>query len=254
MHTYLDICDEAGVKSTFFFLGWYAGRFPGMVREAVRRGHEIGCHSLNHEDVSGLTLAEFRANTILAKKMIEDAGGVAVSAYRAPCFSFPPKRTYELLQELVELGFTLDSSITTAGRIHGGGHEKSEFPAPANLLEKLGVDIFEVPVPGVKIATREVTVFGGGYLRIMPRPILNLMVRNQSYQVLYLHPHDFDRALPPLPRGSIVAQMRRRLHVGDLRRKLIELFAASEVKTCGQVRDFCGSTLPYVQLQNHEPS
>ncbi|MFN3557897.1 MAG: polysaccharide deacetylase family protein [Brevundimonas sp.] len=237
MHAYLDLCDEAGVKSTFFFIGWYAKNFPAMVREVVARGHEIGCHSLTHEDIDTLTTAEFRENTIQAKAMIEDAAGIGIDAYRAPCFSFPPARTRELLSELVDLGFGLDSSITTAGRIHGGGHAKADFPKPQNLKASLGVDIFEVPVPGVKIGNRELTVFGGGYLRMAPRPVLNMLARNEAYQVLYLHPHDFDLDLPPLPRSGPVAQMRRKLHVGDLRRKLLDLFAASDVKTCGQLRD-----------------
>ena len=250
IYKHLDLCDEMQVKCTFFFLGWYAMKLPEIVREVVRRGHEIGCHSLTHEDMTGLTTSEFRMNTIEAKTIIEDAASSRVTAYRAPCFSFPPGRTHELLLELANLGFTIDSSITTAERIHGGGHRRDKFPGPGNLLTTMGIDIFEVPVPGVKILNREFTAFGGGYLRMIPRPMLNIMTRNEDYQVLYLHPHDYDRHLPPLPKGGIVAQMRRRLQVGDLRSKLKDLYSKSVVMTCGQLRDKYQQNGLYADLSN----
>ena len=235
MSEYLDLCDRAGVKSTFFFIGWYAATFPQRVREVLARGHEIGCHSLMHEDVSTQSLDEFRTLTAQAKAMIEDAAGVAVQAYRAPSFSFPPARAAELLATLAELGFTIDSSITTAGRVYGGGHAAADYTSPMHLGERMGVDIFEVPVPGVRIANRQVTVFGGGYLRLAPRPLLNRLAKRERYQVLYLHPHDFDPDLPPLPNTSRLSNLRRTLNLGDIRHKLLDLFAASDVRTCGQL-------------------
>ena len=237
MSRYLDICDEAGVKCTFFFIGWYATTFPGRVRDVVDRGHEVGCHSLLHEDVSTQSTAEFRSVTAQAKTIIEDAAGVAVNAYRAPSFSFPPARSHELLGELIDMGFRIDSSITTAGRIYGGGHDAAQYPGPLHLGESMGLDIFEIPVPGVQIANRNLTVFGGGYLRMTPRPLLNHLARSEKYQVLYLHPHDFDPDLPPLPNSGLVSQLRRKINVGDLRLKLLDLYAMADVKTCGQLAD-----------------
>ncbi len=51
---YLDLCDEAGVKGTFFFVGWMGGRHPQRLGEVVRRGHEVGCHAMFHEDIVGV--------------------------------------------------------------------------------------------------------------------------------------------------------------------------------------------------------
>lgn len=235
LHEYLDLCDEAGVRCTFFFIGWYAQKFPQRIHEVVRRGHEAGCHSLLHEDVATQSLAAFREATLKAKRAIEDAAGVPVHAYRAPSFSFPPERCVELLSELKLLGFSIDSSITTAGRIHGGGHAKARFPRPANLMSTLGVDIFEVPVPGVTLLGKDLQVFGGGYLRLSPPALLRRIVRHEDYQVLYLHPHDFDLDLPSLPNAGRVANWRRKVQVGDLRRKVLDLFAAAEVRSCGQL-------------------
>jgi polysaccharide deacetylase family protein (PEP-CTERM system associated) len=232
---YLDLCDEAGVKCTFFFVGWYGKRFPRFIREVVRRGHEAGCHSLYHEDVATLSMRQFRDGTREAKQMIEDAAGSPVLAYRAPSFSFPPNRSGELLGELADLGFKIDSSICKANRIFGGGFDAKRFAAPASMKDTYGVDVFEVPVPGVSIAGRKLQVFGGGYLRLTPRMLLNRLAERETYQVLYLHPHDFDADLPPLPNRSVIGNLRRRINVGDLRLKVLDLFAAAKVRSCGQL-------------------
>ena len=235
LHEYLDICDEAGVKCTFFFIGWYAKHFPKRVAEVVRRGHEVGCHSLYHEDVATLSTKEFYDSTREAKAIIEDAGGAGVLAYRAPSFSFPPNRCREFLGELSALGFAIDSSISTAGRIYGGGYSKVRFPMPGSLRDAYGVDIFEVPVPGVTLAGRELPVFGGGYLRIAPGWLLKRVAQSESYQVLYLHPHDFDLDLPALPNCSALSNIRKRLHIGKIRDKVLSLFKACEVRSCGEL-------------------
>src|ERR1035437_10140956 len=39
----LDLLDAGGVKGSFFVLGWVADRYPALVREIVRRGHEPAC-------------------------------------------------------------------------------------------------------------------------------------------------------------------------------------------------------------------
>ena len=44
----LDLLDRHGAKATFFVIGERAARWPELVREIVRRGHEIGHHSHTH--------------------------------------------------------------------------------------------------------------------------------------------------------------------------------------------------------------
>ena len=235
LYEYLDLCDEAGVKCTFFFIGWYAKRFPKRVLEVLSRGHEVGCHSLFHEDVATMSTLQFRESTREAKAMIEDACGARVFAYRAPSFSFPPTRYAELLAELSGLGFTIDSSVTTADRIYGGGFTSDTFSAPSSMLRAYGVDIFEIPVPGVKIVGREFSVFGGGYLRLTPNFLLDIFIHLEDFQVLYLHPHDFDSELPNLPNCGSMSNFRRSINLGSLRHKVQKLFAVCDVKACGEL-------------------
>ena len=44
----LDLLDEYDAKATFFLIGRWAGREPGLVRELVDRGHAIGNHTHTH--------------------------------------------------------------------------------------------------------------------------------------------------------------------------------------------------------------
>ncbi len=45
----MDLLSEERIQATCFFLGWVAERFPRLVAEACRRGHEIASHSFAHE-------------------------------------------------------------------------------------------------------------------------------------------------------------------------------------------------------------
>ena len=83
----LDLFDEFNVRSTFFVLGWVAERHPALVRAIVSRGHELASHGYAHRLVYSQTPDEFREDVRRAKRLLEDAGGVAVHGYRAPSFS-----------------------------------------------------------------------------------------------------------------------------------------------------------------------
>lgn len=234
---YLDLCDEAGVRCTFFFIGWYARRFPERVRAVVERGHEAGCHSLWHEDVARMSPDAFRSSSAEAKATIEQAAGAAVISYRAPSFSLPLDDPAPLFRTLAELGFEIDSSISTAARIHGGGFSADRFAGPMSLAPVYGVDLFEIPVPGVSLLSREVQLFGGGYLRLAPQRLLDSFASREAYQVLYMHPHDFDPDVPDLPGAGRADNLRRRLRIGDPAAKVLRLLKTSDAVACRELRD-----------------
>ena len=47
----LQVFDEAGIKGTFFTLGWVAERFPALVRRIAEGGHEVASHGYHHSRV-----------------------------------------------------------------------------------------------------------------------------------------------------------------------------------------------------------
>src|SRR3712207_2680044 len=62
----LDLLDERRIDGTFFILGWVADRFPRLVQEIVRRGHEPACHSYWHRLIYRLSPSEFKEDTLRA--------------------------------------------------------------------------------------------------------------------------------------------------------------------------------------------
>ena len=83
----LALFDEAGVKATFFTLGWVAARHPALIRRIAEAGHEIASHGWDHRRVFTMDEAAFRADLDRAREAIEDAAGPPVPGYRAPSFS-----------------------------------------------------------------------------------------------------------------------------------------------------------------------
>ena len=52
---YLDMLDELGVAATFFVLGERAVAQPELVREYLRRGHQVASHGYDHSRFTTLT-------------------------------------------------------------------------------------------------------------------------------------------------------------------------------------------------------
>ena len=212
----LDLFDAHQAKATFFFVGWVAARFPHLVREVQSRGHELACHSYWHHTVYSLTCDEFRADTRKAKRVIEDACGVAVNGYRAPSWSITRQCPWAL-DILAEEGFTYDSSIYPIHHDLYGVPGAKRFPythACAN-----GLKIMEFPPATLRFLATNFPVAGGGYLRIFPSAFTELAFREfeNTYRervVVYLHPWELD---PEQPRicGPLKSRFR---HYTNLRR------------------------------------
>jgi peptidoglycan/xylan/chitin deacetylase (PgdA/CDA1 family) len=56
--TYLDMLDDLGVPATFFLLGENVERHPELVREYLRRGHQIANHGHDHRRFTELSRGE----------------------------------------------------------------------------------------------------------------------------------------------------------------------------------------------------
>lgn len=80
----LDILDEYGVKTTFFLVGIWAEKHPDMVREIVRRGHELGNHSTTHPQMSKLSAERIRQELKGVADREEMLTGVRPTLFRPP--------------------------------------------------------------------------------------------------------------------------------------------------------------------------
>jgi polysaccharide deacetylase family protein (PEP-CTERM system associated) len=207
--------DELNVHGTFFVLGWVAERYPALVREIVRRGHEPASHSYWHRLVFSLSPEEFREDTIRSKNCIEQAAGEAVYGYRAPSFSITSRSAWAL-DILAELGFQYDSSVFPVK------HDVYGMPAaprsPFQIMTKSG-PIVEFPMTTFRIGNGpNLPVGGGGYLRILPTWYTRIGIqraRSEGLPVIcYIHPWELD---PEQPR--IEARLKSRLrHYTNLKK------------------------------------
>lgn len=55
---YLDVLDDLAVPATFFIVGDGAEQRPEMVREYIRRGHQVAAHGYNHRRFPDLSWRE----------------------------------------------------------------------------------------------------------------------------------------------------------------------------------------------------
>jgi polysaccharide deacetylase family protein (PEP-CTERM system associated) len=228
LHVGLDrlvaLLDEHRITATFFVLGVVAERFPDVVGELARGGHEIGCHGHAHEFVYRQTTAGFRADVVRARDAIGAATGVAPTAYRAPYFSIRDDSRWAF-DVLAEEGFHYDTSVFPVRNDRYGIPDAPR--EPFDITTSSG-PLREVPLTPVRVARWNVPFSGGAYLRILPATVQALAWRLAERQgvrvVAYIHPWELD---PDHPR----VRLRRRVaathyaRLGVTERRLRRLFA-----------------------------
>jgi polysaccharide deacetylase family protein (PEP-CTERM system associated) len=226
----LDLLAAAGVRATFFTLGWIARRHPGLVRTIQRGGHEIASHGDWHQLVTTQTASEFRADVRTAKAVLEDVTGQQVVGYRAPSFSIAPDRAWAF-EVLVEEGYTFDSSVA-AGRPNSCG-ERAGAEVPFLMRTPSGL-LTEYPVPTARCLGRSVPVGGGGYFRLYPyaatrRALRAINAAGRPFAV-YLHPWEFDPEQPRMA-GPWAKRFKHRVNLRRTRPRLERLLGEFEFGT-----------------------
>lgn len=190
----LDELDKRALKGTFFCLGWVAEKHPEIIREIDNRGHQIGCHSYQHELSSRFTPEQFTEDTLIAKRLIEDVIGKEIDCFRAPGFSITIHNTWTI-DKLVEMGFKYDSSVFPAHHDYGGmpHYGRSE---PAILRTTSGNVIKEFPVNIQSVLGKNIVFSGGGFFRFFPYWVIKKWGRKSEYMMTYFHTRDFDTEQP----------------------------------------------------------
>lgn len=80
----MDVCDQYGVKATFFLVGFWVDKYPEKVAEIAARGFEIGTHSATHPQMSKLTDAQCREELVSSSRKIFEITGNPVTLFRPP--------------------------------------------------------------------------------------------------------------------------------------------------------------------------
>ncbi len=219
----LTLLAEAHAHATFFTLGWIAERCPAMVRRIVAAGHELASHGSAHRRADRQSPAAFRADIRAAKSLLEDIGGVAVSGYRAPCFSIGTANLWAF-DAIAEEGYRYSSSVYPIR------HDTYGMPGAPRVPFRLdGSSVLEIPLATAVLFGRTIPCAGGGYFRLFPYALSRRLLRHTEQTerrpcVFYFHPWELDPGQPRVAGLPARSRLRHYLHLdrmeGRLRRLL----------------------------------
>lgn len=200
----LGMFDDAGVRGTFFVLGWVAERFPALVGRIAAEGHEVASHGYEHRLVYSQTRDEFAEDLRRARGLLEDAAGTPVVGYRAPSYSIVSDSLWAL-DVLIEQGYVYDSSIYP---IHHDRYGIPDWNRHIHRVEREGGSLWELPGSTMQWGGANLPIGGGGYFRLLPYKWTQLGFRRVNTEegrpvVFYLHPWEIDPGQPRLQVGRL---------------------------------------------------
>lgn len=219
---------EAGIKATFFTLGWMAQRYPHMIRRIVGAGHEIASHGYAHDRVFTLSPQKFAADIERTRKLIEDVAGEKVTGYRAPSFSID-HRTPWAHEILAEQGYGYSSSVAPVKHDHYGWADAPRFA----FRPVAGSDFIEIPVTTATLGSKRLAAGGGGFFRILPYQFSRWAIsqvndRDDRPAIIYFHPWEIDPDQPRVQNAPIRSKLRHYTKLDAMAGKLKRLIRAFE--------------------------
>ena len=192
----LEMLGTKRVRATFFVLGFVAEKYPDLIREIKRAGHEIASHGYAHRRVYTMTPAAFRRDLNKASEILYKVAGCAVKGYRAPEWSIRDDSLWAL-DILQQEGFEYDSSMAPLPII--GNPDYAIIPHRLTLEKG---HLWEFPPLVGKIPLVSLPMGGGWGLRIFPYSLIRSCMRKLNNQgqpaLIYVHPRELDSDNPQI--------------------------------------------------------
>jgi len=218
----LEVLSAAGVRATFFTLGWIAERHPRVVRSIVEMGHELASHGSDHYRADGQTRAEFFSDVKRAKAVLEDLGGCEVKGYRAPSFSVSRHNLW-VMEALAEAGYSYSSSTYPIVHDNYGIPEGPRFP----FHPLPGHNFLEIPVTSIRLFGRNWPCGGGGYFRLLPYALSQMALARVNREgkscVFYVHPWELDPEQPRVAAAPLKSRVRHYMNLDKVQPRLARL-------------------------------
>lgn len=215
----LDLFDAAGVKATFFTLGWIAERNQAAMRAIVDRGHELASHGYDHTRVFTFSPAEFAEDIAKARTILEDTGGQAITGYRAPSFSIDARNPWAH-EVLAEHGYAYSSSVAPVVHDHYGWRDAPRFA----FDPVAGSELVEIPVATAVLRGKRLAAGGGGFFRVLPyqfsRWAIEQVNREGRPAVFYFHPWEVDPGQPRVAGAPLRSRLRHYTNLAKMADKL----------------------------------
>jgi polysaccharide deacetylase family protein (PEP-CTERM system associated) len=226
----LDIFEQNHVTATFFFLGWIAEKYPILVKETLRRGHEVATHGYAHKLIYNQRPDEFEKDIFKAKSILENIIGKCIIGYRAPGFSITPDTEWAF-DILAKHGIKYDSSIYPGKRFYG---HYDRFKKEPIIVKTAFTEIIEFPQSIVDFGVFKLSCFGGGYFRLFPKSFFFMMARiierSDRPLILYIHPRDIDTNQPKIP-FSFLKKTRHYINISKTEQKLSDITSLFDFKS-----------------------
>lgn len=211
---------SANKCATFFVLGWVAEQFPHLIKKISDAGHEIGSHTFSHELIYRQQRQDFERDLVRSLDVIEGITQKKLISFRAPGFSIN-RHSIWAFDTLIKHGFIYDASIFPARRSHGGIHDL-KVSEPFLIKTDSGF-IKEFPMTYYSCLGKKIVFSGGGYLRLTPRPVINYLLSSRRYDMIYLHPRDFDVDQPKIEDLNLVRHFKYYVNISKSWKKLDDI-------------------------------
>ncbi|HEY3278500.1 MAG TPA: polysaccharide deacetylase family protein [Syntrophorhabdaceae bacterium] len=149
------------IRATMFVPGYVARRYPGVVREIGRAGHEVASHGYTHMTAERLGRKGFREDASMSKSMLEDLLSAEVSTYKAPEWSITPCTPWAY-DELISVGYRVDHTAQPA-LLKSLGRLPDDME-PFTYKDSLTV----IPVTSCRLFGRDFPLNGGLFCAYVP--------------------------------------------------------------------------------------
>ena len=172
------------IKITFFCTGILAEKYPEIISEISKDGHEIACHYYYHDDVNKENINDFEENLKKAIFHLEKASNQKILGFRAPKFSVNMNNIdhYKVINKY----FKYDSSLNTLNI-----KKVLEFKN-INQLNNLTF----LPVPTFSFFQKIKYKSGGTFFKFFPFLLTNQLLkeslRRKIIPIVYIHPYEFN--------------------------------------------------------------
>lgn len=84
----MTICEQYGVKATFFLVGFWVEDYPEVAKTISERGFEIGLHSSTHPDMCNLSASQMKLELTKNQDIIQAVCDVEATLFRPPYGSY----------------------------------------------------------------------------------------------------------------------------------------------------------------------
>lgn len=185
----LEFLELNNQKASFFILGWIAEKYPQIVKNILKQGHEIGVHSFAHKLIYKQDRKTFSKDLEKSIQIISNICGYRIKLHRACGFSIN-ENTIWAFDELGKHGIEIDCSIFPAWHILKT-YTNFSTSEPC-IIKRLSYNIKEFPLNTISMFGKRWVFSGGGFFRCLPYPIIKNATKNSDYLMAYFHPRDFD--------------------------------------------------------------